>query len=345
MTKIQFHRERQSSYFVISGKAMREIYDSLDLYARFADTILLMGETGVGKDMIARELHRISPRRDKPFISVPLASLSPTLFESELFGHEKGAFTGADQKKIGIFEAANGGVLYFPEISELPEQLQLKLLDFLQYRTLRRVGHNPKDPEINMEVCMIFASNEDLELCMHQEKLRKDFYYRINKHCINIPPLRIRRDEIGPLADHFSYVHGKRLLGKQVKLSQQTIDTLKQYHWPGNVRELEGVIEKAIVNFGKLSNSKDYNELLEPALLKDFPSYRNRDSLNMFHEVFSSMNTIPDNNTVLRKCEKAYLSELMRRAGGNLIESARIAKFSVKTLRRKLRKFEIVGKQ
>jgi transcriptional regulator with GAF, ATPase, and Fis domain len=342
MVKLQFHYEGQKPLLVMGGKVMREIYTTIDLYAQYADTILLVGETGVGKDMIAREIHRRSPRKDKPFISVPLASLSTALFESELFGHEKGAFTGADQKKIGIFEAANGGVLYFPEISELTEQLQLKLLDFLQYRVIRRVGHNPKAPDITMDVCTIFASNEDLELCMTREKLRKDFYYRINKHCINIPPLRIRRDEIGPLADHFAQVYGKRLLGKHVKLSRESIDLLNQYHWPGNVRELEGVIEKAIVNFGKLANYEDNDELILPAHLKDFPSYRNRDSVNFFHEIFSSMHTIPDNNTILLKCEKAYLSELMHRSGGNLVESARIAKFSVKTLRRKLRKFDIV---
>jgi transcriptional regulator with GAF, ATPase, and Fis domain len=329
--------------FVIDSNATRHIYKQMQRYAPRARTVLLVGETGVGKDSIAREIHLLSTRRNQPFISVPLSSMTESLIDSELFGHEKGAFTGATHEKAGIFEAAAAGTLYFPEISEIPQHIQLKLLHFLQYRTFRRVGHNPRKPEIVVDVFIIFASNVDLGECLMQKKIRRDFYYRINKHCIVIPPLRERIDGIASLADHFAGLYGKMLCGKRVSFSPGTIQLLQQYHWPGNVRELESIIERTLIDNAELLKMNGDELVIQPEHIAGYLTAGKTERMNPFDEVFTKMYTLPDYHTVIRECDRAYLTALLHRNGKDREAIVRTAGYSMKTLKRKLNKYGLNG--
>lgn len=337
--------------FIVCGRATEAIYETMKKYALYADTILLIGETGVGKDLIAWELHRLGKRSDRPYIPVPLTALSETLLESELFGHEKGSFTGADRDKTGIFEAADGGVLYFPEISELPEQVQIKLLHFIQYRTFRRVGHHPRKPEIRVDVCLIFATNEDPEECVRRKKIRNDFYYRINKHQIVIPPVRNRRDEIAVLARHFVCLHGQLMFEKEIDISPGALELLRGYDWPGNVRELEHVIQQILINF-----SGDFlNGNTEAKISGDHVSltlYPNGSSLKSsfkngnphpIHWLFSNKIDLPAYNEVKTEMKRLYFTKLLEHTGDNLREAAEKAGITERGLRKIMKEIGVNG--
>ena len=207
-------------------------------------TVLLEGETGTGKELFAAAIHKLSKRRDKPFIKVNCASLPATLIESELFGHEKGAFTGAIQKQIGRFELANGGTLFLDEISEIPVELQSKLLRVLQEGEFERIG-NPK--AVKVDVRIIAATNLNLEEQIRKKHFRKDLYYRLNVYPVTIAPLRDRKDDIPLLTEYFVKRFNFKL-GKKIKrIPKKTIKQLQVYSWPGNVRELENIIERAVI--------------------------------------------------------------------------------------------------
>jgi DNA-binding NtrC family response regulator len=235
--------EARNPDFVFVSREMQKLDYEISRVARFDFDVLLSGETGVGKDFVASEIHRRSGRGHRPFLSVPLRSLSPTLIESELFGHERGAFSGAERSKPGKFEAAEGGTMYIPEISCLSEDVQLKLLYFMQYKRCLRVGEDPRHHERNCDVRLILATNDDLSELVAQGKLREDFYYRINGLSLHIPPLRQRREDIVPLARHFIDLYG---FGKPYDFTQSAIDRMHAYDWPGNVRELANTIKAAI---------------------------------------------------------------------------------------------------
>ena len=207
-------------------------------------TVLLEGETGTGKELFAAAIHKLSKRRDKPFIKVNCASLPATLIESELFGHEKGAFTGAIQKQIGRFELANGGTLFLDEISEIPVELQSKLLRVLQEGEFERIG-NPK--AVKVDVRIIAATNLNLEEQIRKKHFRKDLYYRLNVYPVTIAPLRDRKDDIPLLTEYFVKRFNFKL-GKKIKrIPKKTIKQLQVYSWPGNVRELENIVERAVI--------------------------------------------------------------------------------------------------
>lgn len=220
---------------------MQEVYEMIDRVAGSDSTILIQGESGTGKEIVAKTLHYNSPRRDKPLVPVNCGAIPETLLESELFGHEKGAFTGASACRIGRFELAHGGTLFLDEISELPLSLQVKLLRVLQERSFERVGGTKT---IHVDVRIIAATNQDLEQAVEEKRFRKDLFYRLNVIPIIIPPLRERREDIPLLIDHFI----RRFNGKK----QQTIEGISpdaeklmvKYHWPGNIRELENLIER-----------------------------------------------------------------------------------------------------
>ena len=328
---------------------MRKIFSRIKIYARYADTVLIVGETGVGKDLIAHEIHRLSDRKDKPLMRVPLSSFNDTLLESELFGHEKGAFTGAERDKTGIFEAADGGVLYFPEISEIPERIQLKLLDFIQYRTFRRVGHNPKVPAINVDVCLIFATNENPEKCVRQKKLRSDFYYRINKLHIFIPPLRERSDDVELLARYFAGIYSKELFGEEIHISKNAIRLLKQYQWPGNVRELRNVIENTLVYYA--NHFQDgYPDLhlteecfltyLDGGNVSSDQSIKSN-SLRSFPWLIDDDNDMPVYKTAKHIFKRLYFKKLLERTGDDIRQASVRAGLTERGLRKILREIGI----
>lgn len=207
-------------------------------------TVLISGETGTGKDLVAKTIHYSSGRKNGPYLAINLPSLPETLIESELFGSEKGAFTGAHERKIGRFEAASGGTLYLDEIGDLPPQLQVKLLRFLQEREFYRLGSSHP---IRSDVRVVAATNRDLEKWVKEEKFRSDLYYRLNVIRIHVPPLRERKQDIPPLVDHFIRKYSKKE-GKTIDgISAEAMNMLVQYGFPGNIRELENVIERAVV--------------------------------------------------------------------------------------------------
>ncbi|HHT9144714.1 MAG TPA: sigma-54-dependent transcriptional regulator, partial [Candidatus Wunengus sp. YC61] len=216
-------------------------------------TVVIYGETGSGKELIARSIHNRSHRCDKPFVVVDCGSIPETLIESELFGFEKGAFTGADQKKVGQFEIASGGTLFLDEIGNLPKSMQGKLLRVLQERRIRRLGSNK---EIDVDVRVVVAGNERLEHLIESEHFRMDLYQRLNEFCIEIPPLRRRKDDIVFLCKRFLDITNKELNKNVRGITKETLEMLLTYNWPGNVRELKNVIRRAVL----LAN----NNVIEP---------------------------------------------------------------------------------
>jgi DNA-binding NtrC family response regulator len=246
VSALQNSQAEQYDRVVHASDAMKKVHFEIARLARIDFDVLIIGETGVGKDLTAFEIHRRSARRDRPFIPLSLRSLNESLIESELFGHEKGAFSGADRAKIGKLEAANGGTVYIPEISSLSEQIQLKLLQFMQYKTVSRVGQDPKKPEMKLNVRIIMATNEDLREVVKRGTMREDFYHRISGVWMAIPPLRERVDDIEPLAEYFIGKYFAGNVNEEYRLLPATVDALRAYSWPGNVRELENMVKYAI---------------------------------------------------------------------------------------------------
>jgi transcriptional regulator with GAF, ATPase, and Fis domain len=207
-------------------------------------TVLILGESGTGKELIARAVHQISNRSKRPLVKVNCATLPANLIESELFGHEKGAFTGALEKKIGRFELADGGTIFLDEIGELPVDLQAKLLRVLQEGEFERLG-NPRTFKVNVRI--IAATNRNLEIAMEKKEFREDLYYRLNVFPIVSPPLRARKEDIPLLVKHFCQKHENKIGRKIIHIPARTMDKLMAYDWPGNVRELENLIERAMI--------------------------------------------------------------------------------------------------
>jgi len=231
--------------FVVGGSlAMRRLRSHVERVAPTEATVLITGEHGSGKEIVAREIFRLSSRRREPFIKVNCAALSETLIESELFGHERGAFTGATEKREGRFELANRGTLLLDEVSEIPPNLQAKLLRVLQEREFERVGGSKP---IKVNVRILATSNRDLLRCVEQGSFRADLYYRLNVFPIHVPPLRERGEEIPILAESFLRLSARRSGIRILGFSPQAMHALRSYRWPGNVRELQNTIERAVI--------------------------------------------------------------------------------------------------
>lgn len=247
--------------------AMHEVFGVVGQVATSRATVLLLGETGTGKEMIAKAIHYNSPRKDKPFIRVNCGALTGTLLESELFGHVKGSFTGAIKDKIGRFEAADGGTLFLDEIGTMEPILQVKLLRVLQEREFERVGDNTV---VKVDVRVIAATNVDLQEEVARGQFREDLFYRLNVVSVYLPPLRNRREDVPRLIDYFldkyNDVNGRRLR----RISKDMLNAMLRYPWPGNVRELENAIERAVV----LSTSEDFVEELLPLSVRMFAQQR-----------------------------------------------------------------------
>lgn len=249
------------SDIITDSPPMFKVFELVEIFAPTNETVLISGETGTGKDLLARKIHDLSPRKNGPFIAVNLASISPSLFESELFGHKKGTFTGAGNDKMGYFEAAQNGTIFLDEIGELPLELQGKLLRTIQYNEIMRLG-DPKP--INLDIRIISATNRNLLDAVNLKEFRADLYYRLNRGFIHIPPLRKRGDDVLILADHFletgNKIYNRNILG----FSEDVVNDLRTYSFPGNVRELENIILNAVA---KTSNSQYIDTIDLPAAL------------------------------------------------------------------------------
>jgi transcriptional regulator with GAF, ATPase, and Fis domain len=279
---------------------MQEIYKQISKVAPTNSTVLIRGESGTGKELVARSIHQNSLRADKPFVVVNCTSLTESLLESELFGHEKGAFTGAINQKKGKLEIADGGSVFLDEIGELSPALQSKLLRVLQEREFDRVGGTRP---IKIDVRFIAATNKDLEQAIVENNFRSDLFYRLNVITINLPPLRERREDIPLLATHFAKKHSKQSKKKPIGISGEARSYLRNYDWPGNVRELENVIERAIV---LTTNDAIFPEDLPETLLeKDFSE-------------------APKYHQKVKELKKELLLKAFEEAAGNYSEAARL---------------------
>jgi formate hydrogenlyase transcriptional activator len=227
-----------------SSMALRGVLDQIRTVAPTDSTVLIEGETGTGKELIAQAIHTQSRRRDRPFVKLNCAAIPLGLLESELFGHEKGAFTGAVAQRMGRFEAANGGTLFLDEIGDIPQELQVKLLRVLQEQEFERLG-SPFTRRVNVRV--VAATNQDLATLVAEKKFRMDLYYRINVFPIAVPPLRHRLEDIPLLVAHFVHVYAERMTKRIEMIPSDAMEALAHYPWPGNIRELQNFIERAVI--------------------------------------------------------------------------------------------------
>jgi len=312
------HFDRQN--IIGRSAAMGSLLETVAQVAPTEATVLLRGESGTGKEMIAGAIHFNSVRKDGPFVKINCAAITETLLESELFGHEKGAFTGAHRRKEGRFVQAHGGSLFLDEISEMSLAMQVKLLRVLQEREITRVGG---EDVIKVDVRIIAATNKDLLEEMEAGRFREDLYYRLNVVTLTMPPLRERKEDIPLLAQHFLNLFAERNR-KQIKgFSPQAMDWLIKYDWPGNVRELMNAIERGVV----LSRS-DYLDI------QDLPL----DIQNRPGEGPASEDTVPG-DLPLEEVEKATILKALELAGGNKSETARRLGITRRTLHKKLKKY------
>jgi len=297
--------------------AMREIFQTVTRVAPTRATVLLAGESGVGKDMIARAIHQHSPRKDGPFVKINCTALPENLMESELFGYEKGAFTGATSSKPGKFEQADKGTVFLDEIGDVPANIQVKLLRVLQDRQFERLGSNLTR---NVDVRVIAATNVDLRAALEEGRFREDLYYRLNVVPISVPPLRDRREDVPFLVLHFLSKLGKELGSEIKEISPGAMDRLLEHNWPGNVRELENTIERSMV----LASGR----VLEAADVRI-------ENIRGTVASASATQMLPDGYT-LDQWEQVMIREALQRAGGNKSQAARLLGLTRNALRYRL---------
>jgi two-component system response regulator PilR (NtrC family) len=327
--RAQVHRQYSFHNLVGRSEAMQRVFGIIERVADTRTSVLLTGESGTGKELIARALHHNSSRRDKPMVTVNCGAIPENLIESELFGHLKGAFTGAHANKVGMFKAAEAGTLFLDEIGELPMQMQVKLLRALQERRVRPVGANEEQA---VDVRVIAATNQDLEQSIRQGRFREDLYYRLNVIRVEVPPLRERKSDIPLIAHHFLRRFAREL-GKPVDDFQpDALQALLGYRFPGNVRELENTIERA-VTFE--TSNRIQLESLPPHLVGKGADER----------ALSSFGELPpgglDLEGLLSECEKQMLMQAIDRTGGNRTEAAKLLGITFRSIRYKLDKYRI----
>jgi len=315
---------------------MQEVYKTIGRIAATDVTVLLQGESGTGKEVVARAIHHYSRRAGKPFVAVSCAAIPPTLLEAELFGHERGAFTDAHQRRLGRFELAHGGTLYLDEVGDMGPELQPKLLRVLQERQLERIGGG--EP-IRVDVRVVAATNRDLETLIREGRFREDLFYRLNVVSVTLPPLRERREDIPFLVDHFLAKYAGEL-GERA-LAAEALDRLTGYAWPGNVRELENVVQHAMVMAGAGVILPEHlpiapgpggpwiregtlEQLIQEKLEECVRGLGARESANLYE-------------LVLGLVERPLFRAVLRETGGNQLRAAALLGINRNTLRKKLR--------
>ncbi len=317
--------EKKYSFHGIIGKSpyMLEIFSLIEKISKYFTSVLVVGETGTGKEMVARAIHNLSQVNNKNLVICDCVSIPENLFESELFGYAKGAFTGAYKDKKGLFEEAHNGIIFLDEIGEIPLSIQAKLLRVLEHHQFRPLGSNKIR---NVEIRAIAATSRDLRKDIESSTFRKDLFHRLNKVEIHLPPLRKRPEDIPLLARHFLNHYSKKFSKKIEGVSQEAQKIFLRYEWPGNVRELENVLERA-----SILSKKEFIDI------KDLPKY--------LQEHLPSKSKIPfinkKNLSSLNDLEKEYIIYLLKTTGNNLRKTAQILDISRTTLYNKIRKYNI----
>jgi two-component system response regulator PilR (NtrC family) len=326
--KRQLRREHGFEGFIGKSPRMLEVFETIRKTADSGSTVMITGESGTGKELVARAVHQESSRRNAPFVSVNCGAIPETLMESELFGHVKGAFTGAVASTEGLFAAADGGTLFLDEITEIPQSVQVKLLRATQEREIRRVGDTR---DVKVDVRLIAASNRDLAKAVADGVLREDLYYRLNVIPIHMPPLRERIEDIPLLVAHFiaRITHD---VGKSVRgISPESLAILERYHWPGNIRELENIVERAIV-LGS-------GEILAPESLP--PHLRApRDERTLDVDIPPTGMNLED---TLARIESRYIRLALERSDWLQVRAAELLGLSFRQFRYKLQKHGLRG--
>ena len=323
LLKEQLVEKNKLSSIISQSSKMDEVLSVASRAAQSKATVLITGENGTGKEVLAKAIHFASPRKDKPFITVNIPALSENLLESELFGHERGAFTGADKLKKGRFEIANGGTIFLDEIGDMTAGTQVKLLRTLQENTIERVGSSET---ISIDVRVLAATNKDLEQKIKEGTFREDLYYRLNVVKINIPPLRERREDILPLIEFFIKKYSAENDKRDVNISKEAADKLMKYNYPGNVRELENIIERAVV----LMRSQT---ILESDLSLGVKGFSQESEI-----------THPGDETLLEQVEeleKKLIYDALKQTNGNQTKAGKLLGITERNLRYKLKKYNI----
>ncbi len=308
--------------------------------ARTDAVVLIRGESGTGKNLLAQAIHETSSRAEKPFVKVHCAALAPTLLETELFGHVKGAFTGAHRDKVGRFEMAEGGTLFLDEIGDISPEVQTKLLKVLQERTIERVGSS--EP-MKVDVRIVAATHQNLEELIQQGRFREDLYYRINVFPVLVPSLKDRREDIPELALHFLQIASERCGKRVIDIDDDAMGILKSYHWPGNIRQLENVIERAVVLVEGLAiTAEDIPEDIKTI------RFSSRESIQRESPAAMPMITtmVPRGNGPRvkrnKEQEKEKILQALHQAGGNKAQAARDLGMARSTLVSKLKKMGLL---
>ena len=334
LLKRTLQTSHQFSNIIGSSDPMLALFELVETIAPTSSTVLITGESGTGKELVARAIHFNSQRKDRPFVALNCGALSETLLDSELFGHVRGAFTGADTNKKGLIEVAEKGTIFLDEIGEMSQQVQVKLLRVLQERKFRRLGGTD---EVDADIRIITATNRDLAKMVEEGRFRQDLYYRINVINVHLPPLRERRADIPMLAEHFVTRFARQMEKPITGISGEAMGILRRYHWPGNIRELENAIERAValersavimpeslsVATGKLPDR--LSEL--PITLSEVDEDRLPDGFDLEQHV--------------QEIEREYIAEALKRAGGVKVRAAELLGMSFRSFRYYTKKYNL----
>ena len=321
----------QFSNIIGRSEPMLEVFKMIETIARTNSTILLTGESGTGKGLVAQAIHFHSLRRDKPMVSLNCGAMPENLLESELFGHMRGAFTGADSNKKGLLEVAERGTVFLDEIGEMSAVMQVKLLRVLQERRFRRVGGLE---ELQADIRVVAATNQDLTRLIAEGRFREDLFYRINVIPIHLPPLRDRREDVPLLAQHFLAKYSEQM-GKEVSgVSHEALELMMRYDWPGNIRELENTIERAVAL-----------EATPTVLAESLPPSVRGDSSRSLAAGQAASDVLPasgfDLEAHVKEIERGYIAEALKRAGGVQVKAAELLGMSFRSFRYYVKKYNL----
>lgn len=325
-----------------SSMLMQEIYKKIGRFASSTGNVLILGESGTGKELVAHAIHHHSPRRSNQFVAINCAALSETLLESELFGHEKGAFTGADKRRIGKFEFAHGGTLFLDEVADMSSATQAKVLRLLQEQSFERLGGNET---IRTDVRIVAATNKNLHALMQRGLFREDLYYRLNVFCINLPALKEREGDIPDLVNYFVACFQKEFGKERVFISPEIYTILRDYQWPGNMRELQSVVKHALAHAVGSFIAKEH---LPQALVNTSLSHQRREqgapALLSIHDLLRSTLAKGEGDLyekAIRLLDQQIIPAVLEHTGGNLQQACDILGISRNTLKSKIREGSI----